>query len=605
MRSRLLRAFNPVSTVALIGLILACAPAFSFGFQLETRTAPVNSDGPAELPRVYIKSNVSDTPAPGRVIPVQEKDGLQQAIDKAKCGDTLKLEAGATFRGQFHFPDKSCDDGHWIVLRTSSSDADLPPEGTRITPCYAGVASLPSRPEFRCNSARNVMAKLEFASNSGSGPLAFMAGANHYRFLGLEITRASSNASITALGFPKEGSANHLIFDRVWMHGAAQDETTRALALSGMNYVAVIDSYLSDFHCVAVSGSCTDAQAISGGGGDIAGGPYKIVNNFLEASGQSILFGGGAATATPTDIEIRGNHLYKPIIWRPGTPGFVGGASGHPFIVKNHFELKNAQRVLFEGNLLENCWGGFSQTGFSILLTPKNQNNRCPACRVTDVTIRYNKINNVGGVLQIANLPSDAGGASSGGERYSIHDLLAENVHEKDYGGFGLFAMILSNAPPLRDVSIEHVTAFVPRAIFSILNPNGKLQNFTFRNNIFYSGGERQIGSAGGGPRNCAFQPDAQGPAGVLKSCFDNLVFTHNLIIGGGSWPRDNFTARDARHAGIREVSEDGTSDYRLCRQKNEPASCKEVSRAVGAASDGKDIGADIDAIEKAIAGNR
>jgi len=47
-----------------------------------------------------------------------------------------------------------------------------------------------------------------------------------------------------------------------------------------------------------------------------------------------------------------------------GQPGFVGGRDGNPFIVKNHFELKNAIRVLFEANVLENTWGGFPKRGF-------------------------------------------------------------------------------------------------------------------------------------------------------------------------------------------------------------------------------------------------
>src|ERR1017187_866293 len=69
------------------------------------------------------------TPAPGRVLDVRESDNLQKAIDGAKCGDTLKLEAGATFRGVFRLPSKSCDDSHWIIIRTSAPDNNLPAEG--------------------------------------------------------------------------------------------------------------------------------------------------------------------------------------------------------------------------------------------------------------------------------------------------------------------------------------------------------------------------------------------------------------------------------------------------------------------------------------------
>jgi hypothetical protein len=76
--------------------------------------------------------------------------------------------------------------------------------------------------------------------------------------------------------------------------------------------------------------------------------------------------------------------------------------------VKNHFELKNAQRVLLDSNVLEDTWGGFSQVGYSVLITPKNQGclgdeNVCPLCQVTDVTVRYVTISHVAGAFQIAN----------------------------------------------------------------------------------------------------------------------------------------------------------------------------------------------------------
>jgi len=591
--------------VVLLGLFCLVSPVpTTASAQADAgKSAGSKFDGPAELPRVYVKSSLADTPAAARVRLVKDGDNLQEALDNANCGDTLKLQAGATFQGMYRLPGKPCDNAHWIIVRTSADDA-LPPEGTRIPPCYAGVASLPGRPDFHCTAVHNIMAKIELDSDTGSGPIQFLDGANHYRFIGLEITRAP-DPSITALAFLKgPGTAHHIVFDRVWMHGTAQDETARGVALRGMTEVAVVDSFFSDFHCVAMTGSCTDAQSMGSAGGDQPGGPYKIVNNFLEASGENILFGGGPATNTPADIEIRHNYLFKPMTWRQGEAGFVGGKSGKPFIVKNHFELKNAQRVLFEGNVLENTWGGFSQSGFSILLTPKNQGNRCPTCQVTDITIRYNKIINVGAVFQIANAKSDAGGASQAGERYSIHDLIVSNVRFEKNDSFGNFALIGSNMPPLKDVSIQHVTALVPRAIFSIFSPaDHKIENFTVSNNIFGTSFNRQIGSTGGGPRNCSFRPDAQGPDGVLKSCFVNLRFERNLIIGWGKWPANNVVVKDAAAAGIAEIQQGDRHYFALCRQKDDGSSCKKPSPAIGAATDGRDIGADTDAVNKATTG--
>src|SRR5262249_11310734 len=88
-----------------------------------------NFDGPAELPRLYVKSALADTPAPGRKTTVKDGDSLQRALDGASCGDTLELQAGASFGGDFHFPAAKCDDTHWIVIRTSAPDSQLPPEG--------------------------------------------------------------------------------------------------------------------------------------------------------------------------------------------------------------------------------------------------------------------------------------------------------------------------------------------------------------------------------------------------------------------------------------------------------------------------------------------
>src|ERR1017187_8167288 len=565
--------------------------AFSLTVSSSSTSSASGFDGPSELPRTYIQSAMSNTPAPGHTIPVNTGGDLQSALNSASCGDTIQLHAGATFVGTFTFPAKSCDGNNWIIVRTSADDSKLPAEGSRLTSCYAGVSSLPGRPAFQCASTNNVLAKLVMAT-SASGPIVFASGANYYRLIGLAVTRAAFPAPVYSL-IQFKGPVDHLVFDRLWVHGTAQDETTRGIGLGG-TYIAIVDSSFTDFHCVSGTGSCTDAQAIAGGGGNDPMGPYKIVDNFLEASGENILFGGGAATATPADIEIRQNHMFKPLTWMKGQAGYVGLTNENPFIVKNLLELKNAQRVLVEGNIMEYSWGGFSQSGFAILLTPKNQagsngSNLCPICQVTDVTIRYNSIRHVGGGLQIANALSDNGGAPLDGQRYSIHDIVIDDID----GGFAQLS-VSAGAPLLQNVTINHVTAFPSSMLLNIgtmVATSGPMKNFVFTNNIV-SVGTYPVWSTGGGPANCAYFDN---PLTTFNACFSSSSFASNALIGNSpafpatQWPSRNFFPASA--SAVRFVGNCG--DYHL----------RPSSPYKGKGTDGKDLGADVDAVISATAG--
>lgn len=554
-----------------------------------------NFDGPAELPRVHVNSKLSDTPAPGSTISVSATGDLQGALDAANCGDTIELQAGATFDGgHVTFPAKSCDDGHWIVVRTSAPDSSLPPEGTRMTPCFAGVASLPGRPKLSCASTKKLLATISY-TGTGDGPIVFASGANHYRLLGLEITRdAGDGKSVTALVAPDVGGAmSQIVLDRLYIHGTPKDETRRGVALSGATSVSVQDSYLSDLHCNS-GGTCVDSQAVSGGIGDLASGPYKITDNFLEAAGENILFGGGAATQTPADIEITRNHLFKPLIWMAGQSGFVLSA-----IVKNHFELKNAQRVLFDSNILENDWGGFSQYGASILITPKNQDigdtSVCPACQVTDVTVRNVTISHVAGAFVIGNVMTSAGGAPQAGKRYSIHDVIVDDLDGDTYGGHGTFAEVTTVADPLLSgLQINHVTAFPNHTMFNIGGPNTvQMPGFVFENSIV-GAGEAPVWSTGkDGSSNCAYYDV---PVKTINLCFSGYVFSHNAILGSpypaSSWPSGNFFYSTVT-MGFANFNDGKGGDYHLLAS----------SPGFAAATDGSNLGANIDKVLAAING--
>jgi Putative Ig domain len=563
-------------------------------------------DGPAELPRVFISTAMSNTPAFGSTSTVDSATALQSALNNANCGDTIQLQAGITFTGAFTFPANNCDDNHWIIVRTSADDSVLPAEGSRLTPCYAGVSSLPGRPPLQCTSTNNVLAKLVMPV-SGNGPIVFAAGANHYRLIGLEVTRLAGTGIVYALaGIAGEGAVNNIILDRVWLHGTAQDDTNRGVDLGGSTYFSIIDSYFTDFHCVSITGACTDAQAVNGGLGSAVMGPYKIANDFLEASGENILFGGGSATAAPADIQITHNLFFKPLTWMQGQPGYVGGANGNPFVVKNLLELKNAQRVLVEGNIMENTWGGFSQVGFAILLTPKDQagsngSNVCPLCQVTDVTIRYDSISHVAAGLQIANALSGNGtGAPLAGERYSIHDIVIDDIDGVEYDGPGEFAQlsVSAGAPLLQNVTINHVTAFPPTFMFIIgdfVATSTQMKNIVFTNSIV-NAGTWPVWSTGGGSTNCAYFDQ---PLTTFNACFSPYTFGSNAVIASPSgyppslWPSGNFFPANAGSVQFVDYNNGNGGNYQLLT----------TSPYHNAGTDGKDLGADISTLNSAIAG--
>jgi hypothetical protein len=554
-----------------------------------------DKDGIAELPKACYYTALDGTPSPGKQIHVAAKSDLAAAIDGAKCGDTLLLPAGASFEVH-ELPSKKCDDQHYITVRTDTPDSKLPPEGTRISPAWGGVASLPGRPSFAqpAGGPAKLLATLVVRRPEGA------TLGDHVRFIGIEWTTAA-DANIARIATAEH--SDHIIFDRNWVHPAEGSEVGHGIGIiHGSHMIAVINSYIDGLNCIARKGKCTDATALGGGSGDDPISALKYYNNFLESAGENILFGGSGATITPTDIEIRRNHLFRPMLWKEGEPGYAPSALGQPYIVKNNFELKNAIRVLFEANLLENTWGGFSQTGYSILLTPVNQSNRCPSCRVNDITIRYNRIRNVAGVLQISNSLNKFGGAATDGGRYSIHDIFADNLHDKDYKGGGSFLILVSVKPPVHDVQIDHVTAFVSGVLMAVLDDGPKLQNLMLTNSVFSVGDRRPALASAGRPESCADKAQRVGAEAVLQACFDPYKFDKNLIIGErDSFPKGNIVVSSAEAAGIHDLKDGFSKDPRLCHAKG--PGCAKASPGADAASDGRDMGADIDAIEAAIAG--
>jgi hypothetical protein len=562
-------------------------------------------DGPAELPKTCFYTALEATPSPGNKIRVAAGSDLADALENSKCGDTLLLAAGAGFSLR-EFPRKNCDDQHYVTVRTDAPDSDLPPEGTRISPAWAGVASLPGRPPYAQPSGGTAkrMAAIETLRPTG------LEFGDHYRFIGIEW-RPSPNRGIVRLLFTKGG--DHLIFDRNWMHGEEGQELVAGLGIAqGGTYVAVLHSYLNSFTCIAKTGRCTDAKAIGGGAGDLPIHTVKVVDNYLEASGENIMFGGSAGSSNPEDIEIRRNYFFKPTLWNPNSPDHREPTP----IVKNLFELKSANRLLFEANYLENSWGGFSQVGAAFVLTPRNNTDRvtkivgCPPCAVTNITIRYVWVRKVNQLLQIAN-PKDSDKPAQG-NRYSIHDVVVEGLRYPECGKAcggaqnqvsGGSAGMPAEAV-LHDVSVDHIT-FVsmstPHSLF-ILNgppasapPGVQMYNISWTNTLADAG---MVGAypTGGGDTNCSSIPGRNiAPRDRLKACWKSGIFQGNVLAEAVDWPEGNSTVRDQRSIGYVNLNNGLDGDYHLAAS----------SKFKGKATDGKDPGADVDAVLSAVSGIR
>src|SRR5262245_39072488 len=80
------------------------APGKSSGAGVSSRPATLAADEP-EAPRVRL--NTTYAPPTGRVIEVKAGGDFQAALNEARPGDVITLQAGATFTGNFTLPNKS------------------------------------------------------------------------------------------------------------------------------------------------------------------------------------------------------------------------------------------------------------------------------------------------------------------------------------------------------------------------------------------------------------------------------------------------------------------------------------------------------------------
>lgn len=493
---------------------------------------------------------------------------LQAAVNSALPGDTIIVEAGAGFLGPITLTNKA---GASFITIQSSALTQLP-QGI-IGPQHAAL-----------------MPKI-LAPGSNLPALLTAPSAHHWRLVGIEIVPVSATAVVSDLVKLGDGSSvqnsldlvpHTLVMDRVYIHGFPTQEVKRGIALNS-GATEITNSWISDIH-----GRGYDTQAICGWNGP---GPYKIINNRLEAAGENVMFGGADPAIVgliPSDIEIRRNHFFKPLSWNPHDQGNfqspigqtvswttnpLPGPNENPsdrfrpryvdaqgntalhWTVKNLLETKNARRLVVDGNLFENNWAD-AQVGFAILFKSDNQDNRCPQCVTEDLTFTNNTIRNSEHGLNIRG--NDLPKLSGQTRRVRIANNLWEDIKGMWFQGTDGAAVI----------EIEHNTHLQKTGNVMTLY-GGTTAGFIVRNNL---GARTGFGVKGDGTGEGVVALDRFAPG---------WIYAGNVLAGAGSgYPSGNFYP-----ATLAEVQLG--ADFRLAP----------TSPFKGKATDGTDPGADMTAL--------
>src|SRR5256886_8940619 len=237
----------------------------------------------------FLSANTIDVP-PGA--------DLQAALDQAQPGDTIRLAAGHTYTGAFTLPMKSGSE--YVTVRTSATDAELPPMGVRIRPSDSHL--------------------LATVTSAGGSVFTAAPGAHHFRFVGLEIapTPRTFLYNVVTLGDGSETEVaqqpHDIEFEWCYIHGDPTVGSRRGIAMNGGN-LKVLASYLSDFKEVGA-----DSQALAGWGG---AGPFTVLGHYLEAAGENLMFGGAGPRSPgpiPSALNLQANHLFKTVTWEDDQP---------------------------------------------------------------------------------------------------------------------------------------------------------------------------------------------------------------------------------------------------------------------------------------------
>ena len=287
------------------------------------------------------------------------------------------------------------------------------------------------------------------------------------------------------------------------------------------------------------------ARAAAASGGALAAGTHyfrivalmstgtRVANSTPSTAVSAAVSSGGAATVTWSAVPgadryriYRGASATTQSVYLESTSttflytgrSELSGApptTGTKWVVKNTFELKNAQDVTVEGNVFENCWAA-GQYGYAIVLTPRNGGS-APWTRVRNVRFQHNIVRGVSGVANV--LGFDDTNTSQRTEGVTFWNNLFHDVNPSVYGGLAKALLVGAGAA---NVVIERNTIIHTNS--SVLYAYGAaVQGLVYRDNIsqHHRYGIMGEGSSTGLP--------------TLRTFFPGSVVQCNVLAGGSA----------------------------------------------------------------------
>lgn len=483
---------------------------------------------------------------------------------------------------------------------------------------------------------------------------------SHWRIQGIEIRKKPGQVTqynLVQIGSgqdtAREGVPHHFEFDRVYIHGQVEEDGPRICLVLNSAHTSITDSRVE--HCVKQG---EEGKAIAAWQ---APGPVLIRNNYIAAGSINMLFGGdyvrieGLVNGDNGGFRIEGNHFTRPF-WTKysagsGNPGPPSGACsdysryldttsgqwylcqggswttgplcsdgeyyrrtnvtqdcpsgacwkcasglftastvyrGSGYNTKNLFELKSMTNAYVTGNVFENNWVNSDQSGVAVwIISQVGQGNANGWVHGGKIRFVRNIVRNSSQGLRVA---------AEGNTTFGIRNNYIEVRDNLLYGiGATAYPTINSNdARPLSfagqcdDCLFDHNTVVSgTTGGTGLAFDTNPLQRFRLSNSISYN---NQYGLSYDGGIACTnYLPS---PATMANTVLVNP--------GNTSWSTSSC-GTNVRGIPNSTVLFTSASDFRL--QPTSPYSAACTTGCAFAGTDGRDLGADIEAVEAATSG--